>query len=371
MTDLIDRPRAQTRDDAGVLPTQFVTSDGEFTADALHAGIDPALARDLYRDMVLARALDQEAHHLQRQGELGLWLSCRGQEAAQVGSIRAVAATDHVFPSYREHAAALCRGVTPGEMLSQWRGTAHGGWNPADYRFHINSLVLSTQLLHATGYALGVAADRRRNPALDELVLCYFGDGSASQGDANEAFNWAAVTDAPLVFFCQNNQWAISTPSGAQSRTPLHVRAAGFGLPTTLVDGNDVLAVHAVTAAAAERVRAGGPPELIEAITYRMAGHSTSDDPTKYRTPEEVKLWEERDPVLRIRRLLDRMDWADAAYHDALADEAGVLAEATRVACRALAAPELEDTFRHTLVTETTALRRERERFTAWRASFA
>lgn len=136
-------------------------------------------------------------------------------------------------------------------------GTAHGGWNPADYRFHLYSLVLSTQLLHATGYALGVAADRRRDPALDELVLCYFGDGAASQGDANEALNWSAVTNAPVVFFCQNNQWAISTPSAAQSRTPLHVRAAGFGLATTLVDGNDVLAVHAATAAAAERVRAG------------------------------------------------------------------------------------------------------------------
>lgn len=371
MTALVDRPRAATGGEVTVAPLQFVTPDGEFTADATGHQIDSALTRTLYQDMVLARALDQEAYHLQRQGELGLWLSCRGQEAAQVGSIRGVGLADHVFPSYREHAAALCRGVTPAELLSQWRGTAHGAWNPADHHFHINSLVLSTQLLHATGYALGIAADRRRDPAVDEIVLCYFGDGSASQGDANEALNWAAVTNAPIVFFCQNNQWAISTPSGAQSRTPLHQRAAGFGLSTTLVDGNDVLAVHAATTAAAERVRAGGPPEFIEAITYRMAGHSTSDDPTKYRAPEEVKVWEERDPVVRIGRLLDRLGWADAAYHAALTAQAGQLAEATRQACRALAAPDLEDSFRHTLVAETQALRRERERFTAWRASFA
>ncbi|MCP9970340.1 thiamine pyrophosphate-dependent enzyme [Actinomadura madurae] len=332
--------------------------------------ITPERVLGFYRDMVLARRFDQEGHHLQRQGELGLWLSCRGQEAAQVGSIRALRASDHVFPSYREQAAALCRGVRPAELLTQWRGTAHGGWNPADYRFHLYSLVLSTQLLHATGYALGVAADRRRDPALDELVLCYFGDGAASQGDANEALNWSAVTNAPVVFFCQNNQWAISTPSAAQSRTPLHVRAAGFGLATTLVDGNDVLAVHAATAAAAERVRAGGPPELIEAITYRMAGHSTSDDPTRYREAAEVRLWEERDPLARVRRLLDAQGWADEEFHTALEDEATALAGATRAACLALEAPPLEDGFRNTLVNETAALRAERERCTAWMESF-
>lgn len=345
--------------------------DPEGTPNAVDPGIDPELVRELYRDMLLARRFDQEAFHLQRQGELGLWLSCRGQEAAQVGSIRALRGSDHVFPSYREHASALCRGIAPGDLLSQWRGTAHGGWDPAEHRFHITSLVLSTQLLHATGYALGVAADRRRTPTLDEIVLCYFGDGSASQGDANEAFNWAAVHDAPMIFFCQNNQWAISTPASAQSRTPLHVRAAGFGLRTTLVDGNDVLAVHAVTTAAAQRVRAGGRPELIEAVTYRMAGHSTSDDPTRYRDADEVQLWEDRDPLVRVRRLLDNTGWAGDAYHAALEQEANQLAEETRRVCRAMETPPLEEGFRHTLTAETTALRRERELFTTWRESFA
>jgi pyruvate dehydrogenase E1 component alpha subunit len=371
MTDVVDAPTALAIEGAGLgSPWQLLDPDGELNTGGADPAYTPELCRNLYRDMVLARELDQAAYHLQRQGELGLWLSCRGQEAAQVGSIRALRDNDHVFPSYREHAAALCRGIGPAELLTQWRGTAHGGWDPDRYRFHISSLVLSTQLLHATGYALGVAADRRKNPALDEVVLCYFGDGSASQGDANEALNWSAVSNAPILFFCQNNQWAISTPASAQSRTPLHVRAAGFGLRTTLVDGNDVLAVHAATVAAADRIRAGGTPELIEAVTYRMAGHSTSDDPTRYRPAEEVSFWERRDPVLRLRRFLDARGWADAEYHTALEREGEALAEMTRTACHGLASPLLEDTFRHTLASETASLRAERERYTAWRESF-
>jgi 2-oxoisovalerate dehydrogenase E1 component alpha subunit len=340
------------------------------SSSGLDLAVTAELCRPMYRDMVLARRLDEEAYNLQRQGELGLWLSCRGQEAAQVGSIRALRADDHVFPSYRDHAAALCRGIGPAELLSQWRGTSHGAWDPSTYRFHIYSLVLATQLLHATGYALGVQADRRRDPAVDEIVLVYFGDGAASQGDANEAFNWAAATGAPIVFFCQNNQWAISTPSSAQSRAPLHRRAAGFGLNSICVDGNDVLAVNAATRAAADSVRAGGPPAFIEAVTYRMAGHSTSDDPNRYRDAADVAAWRERDPVDRMRELLDAMGWADPAYHASLAAEADELGAATRAACLGLVAAPLEETFRNTLVTETETLRAERVQFTAYRESF-
>ncbi|MGH3246883.1 MAG: thiamine pyrophosphate-dependent enzyme [Trebonia sp.] len=352
-------------------PLGLLGPDGTLrSSPGLDLTVTGELCRPLYRDMVLARRLDEEAHHLQRQGELGLWLSCRGQEAAQVGSIRALRADDHVFPSYRDHAAALCRGLGPAELLAQWRGAAHGPWDPAAYRFHIYSLVLATQLLHATGYALGVQADRRRDQALDEVVLVYFGDGAASQGDANEAFNWAAATDAPIVFFCQNNQWAISTPSSAQSRAPLHRRAAGFGLSSTCVDGNDVLAVNAATRAAVADVRAGGPPAFIEAVTYRMAGHSTSDDPSRYRDAADVDAWQERDPVSRMRALLDARGWADEGFYADLAAEADDLGAATRAACLALDAVPLEETFRNTLVTETAALREERERFTAYRESF-
>jgi 2-oxoisovalerate dehydrogenase E1 component alpha subunit len=356
----------------GGVPLTILSSDGQ-----LHEGGDIDLdvtdtfARGLYRDMALARRFDLEAYHLQRQGELGLWVSCRGQEAAQVGSIRAVANDDFVFPAYREHAAALCRGIAPAELLSQWRGTSHSGWDPADYNFHIYSLVLATQVLHATGYAMALSADRDTDTSANDVVLSYFGDGAASQGDASEALNWAAVFNAPIVFLCQNNHWAISTPVEAQTNTPLHVRAAGFGLDSVVVDGNDVLAVYAATRAAADRVRAGGPPAFIEAVTYRMAGHSTSDDPRRYRHSAEVETWEALDPLRRLRTLLDQRGWADELFYRQLDEEAQRLAHNTRTSCLALAPPPLEDTFRHTLVHETELLRRQREHFSTYLESFA
>jgi 2-oxoisovalerate dehydrogenase E1 component alpha subunit len=352
-------------------PPGLLAADGTLRrSPGLALDVTPALACGLYRDMVLGRRLDQEAYHLQRQGELGLWLSCRGQEAAQAGSIRALNGGDYVFPSYREQVAALCRGIGPAGLLAQWRGVAHSGWDPQAHNFHIYSLVLATQLLHATGYALGVARDRKRDPLVDDIVLVYFGDGATSQGDANEAFNWAAASNAPVIFFCQNNQWAISTPSAAQSRTPLYQRAAGFGLQSALVDGNDVLGVHAATRAAAASVRAGGPPAFIEAVTYRMAGHSTSDNPDIYREPDEVARWQARDPVARLRALLDARGWAEPGFYQALESEADALAAETRQACLALPSPRLEDTFRNTFTAEPDSLRAEREGYTSHQESF-
>ena len=332
----------------------------------LARSVTPETARDLYRWMVLARRLDQEAYNLQRQGELGLWLSCRGQEAAQIGSVSALRPTDHIFPAYREHAVGLYRGISPGELLASWRGCTHGGWDPAHYRMHIYSLVLATQTLHATGYAMGVKAD-----GADEVVLVYVGDGASSQGDANEALNWAAVSQAPIIFFCQNNQWAISTPAAAQFRTPLYQRAAGFGLRAAYVDGNDALAVHAVTADAVAGVRTGDGPVFIEAMTYRMAGHSTSDDPRRYRDDAELEEWQSLDPLTRLAALLDEQGWADDRFRRTLEAEADDLAADTRRACHALAPPALEDTFRNTLVAETALLSQERTALTAFKESFA
>lgn len=327
--------------------------------------ITPGLCRQLYRDMVLARRLDQEAYFLQRQGELGLWLSCLGQEAAQVGSIRAMRDTDYVFPSYREHAAGMVRGLSPAELLTQWRCSSHSGWDPSKYKMHVSSLVLGTQTLHATGYAMGIRAEKS-----DEVVLAYLGDGATSQGDTSEALNWAVVMHAPVIFFCQNNQWAISTPASAQTGTPLHSRASGFGLDAYFVDGNDVLAVYAVTRECVARVRAGGAPAFIEAVTYRMAGHSTSDDPGRYRADAEARLWEQRDPLARLLAFMESQDWADAEYLASLAQESDLLAAETRASCLAIKAPALEDTFANTLVAETELLRTEREQFIAYRESF-
>ncbi|MFD0581822.1 thiamine pyrophosphate-dependent dehydrogenase E1 component subunit alpha [Dactylosporangium darangshiense] len=346
---------------------QLVAPDGTLREDE-RAPLDvtPKLCLDLLRDMVLARRFDEEALALQRQGELGLWLMSLGQEAAQVGSVRALAPGDYVFPSYREHAAARCRGVGAAELLAQWRGVMHGGWDPARYRFHIYSLVLGTQALHATGYAVGVKLD-----GADEVVLAYFGDGASSQGDVSEALNWAAVAGAPVIFFCQNNQWAISTGASRQMAAPLHRRAEGFGLQAHLVDGNDVLAVHAITAKAADSVRRGGPPVFVEATTYRMAGHSTSDDPRRYRSDDEVEAWRERDPIARLERLVRARDWADAAFFDSLKAEAEDVAADTRAACSSLPDPPAEAIFQYALHEETDLLREQRKWLEAYHSSFA
>jgi 2-oxoisovalerate dehydrogenase E1 component alpha subunit len=318
---------------------QFVTPSGEITAAGNRHGIDVDLALSLFRDMFLARRFDREALALQRQGELGLWLQCWGQEAAQVGSIRALRPDDYVFPSYREHAAALVRGITPAQLLGQWRGVTHSGWDPEETNFHFYALVLGTQTLHATGYAMGMKLDGG-----DRLTATYFGDGSASQGDVNEALNWAAAGSLPVLFVCQNNQWAISTPTSVQRRTPLYQRAAGFGLRSFHVDGNDALAVHAVTTAAAQLVRSGEGPALIEAETFRMAGHSTSDDPGKYRDPAELEAWELKDPLTRLQHVLESLD-IEPDFFASLTEEAEDLALDVRSACRALEAPDMASLF--------------------------
>lgn len=347
-------------------PMRILRPDGTLDPDSpLRLDVAGEQCRGLYRDMVLARRLDREAYLLQRQGELGLWLSCEGQEAAQVGSARAMLQSDRIFPSYREHAVGVIRGVKPAGLLSQWRGCSHGGWDPDEHNLHLYSLVLGTQTLHATGYAMGV-----RTEGADEIVLAYVGDGATSQGDTNEALNWATVYGAPIVFFCQNNQWAISTPAGDQAATPLHRRAAGFGLQSTYVDGNDVLAVYAVTRDHVDRVRSGGVPGFIEAETYRMAGHSTSDDPRRYRDTSETEQWQIRDPLTRLLAYMKTQDWADADYLGELNEEADQFAADTRRQCLELPEPRLEDTFRNTLVAESTALRAEREQFTAYQESF-
>jgi len=335
---------------------QLVDAAGALTEAGRSMDVDLDLAKGLHRDMVMARRLDQEALALQRQGELSLWLMSWGQEAAQIGSIRALRSSDMVFPSYREHGAALCRGISPADLMRQWKGTTHSGWDPAASRFHIYSLVLGTQTLHATGYAAGAAHEKT-----DEVVATYFGDGAASQGDVNEAFNWAAAGSLPVLFFCQNNQWAISTPTETQMRTPLHVRAAGFGLDSYHVDGNDVLAVHAVTELAVARIRDGGGPALIEAQTYRFGGHSSSDDPTRYRSDDDVASWMLRDPLTRMEAYLRSAGVGDSDFFDALAADAEAFAVTVREDCRSLVGAPLVELFDRVYAEPHELLARQRE----------
>src|SRR6266540_1647983 len=215
--------------------------------DAYKLDLSDDELRELYVKLVVVRRIDTEGTNLQRQGQLGIWAPCLGQEAAQVGSASALEPDDFVFPSYREHGVVHVRGVDVVSVLQLFRGASLSGWSPAEKHCACYSIPIGTQTLHAVGYAIGAKWD-----GAEQCTIVYFGDGATSEGDTSEAFNFAAVNAAPVVFFCQNNQWAISVPLSKQMAAPIWRRSYGFGFPGVQVDGNDVLAVLAVTRAAAE-----------------------------------------------------------------------------------------------------------------------
>jgi 2-oxoisovalerate dehydrogenase E1 component alpha subunit len=326
--------------------------------------------RALYRDLVLVRRIDYEAIALQRQGELGIWASLLGQEAAQVGSGRALGAKDMAFPTYREHGVAWCRGLDPSRLLELFRGVSHGGWDPTAHNFHLYTIVIGSQTLHATGYAMGIQRDGAVGED-GEAVIAYFGDGATSQGDVNEAFIWASVSNAPIVFFCQNNQWAISEPLERQSRTPLYRRAHGFGFPGVRVDGNDVLACLAVTRKALQAAREGQGPTMIEAFTYRMGAHTTTDDPTRYRLAAELETWKLKDPIERVKAYLVRNVAADERFFSDLDAEADEVGARIRKACREMRDPEPLAIFENVYAEPNLLLESERDQFAAYLDSFA
>ncbi|MGE0215419.1 pyruvate dehydrogenase (acetyl-transferring) E1 component subunit alpha [Mycolicibacterium sp.] len=290
-------------------PVQLVAPDGAPTAEARYRrDLPPETLAWLYEQMVVTRELDIEFVNLQRQGELALYASCRGQEAAQVGAAACLRKTDWLFPQYREMGAFLIRGISPAQMGALWRGRWHGGLGFTEKCCAPVSIPIGTHGLHAVGAAM--AAQRLGE---DSVTVAFMGDGATSEGDAHEALNLAAVYQAPCVFFVQNNQWAISVPLQKQMAAPtLTHRAAGYGMPGIRVDGNDVLACYAVMEQAAARARGGGGPTFIEAVTYRMGPHTTSDDPTRYRSDDEVQQWRARDPVTRYRSYLEHVGvWSD------------------------------------------------------------
>lgn len=346
---------------------QLLTPQGE-RVDSPDAAWDhgDATAAAHLRAMLLARRFDTEATALQRKGQLGLWPPLLGQEAAQVGSAAAIGPDDFVFPSYREHAVALHMGVDPLALLTTFRGTSMVDWDSAALRFHLYSFVIGTQALHAVGYALGMQHDRASG-----AVLVYLGDGATSQGDVNEALVFAASYGAPVVFFVQNNQWAISAPTSLQSRVPLYRRASGFGIPGVRVDGNDALAVHAVTEQALARARRGGGPTFVEAYTYRMGAHTTSDDPTKYRRAEEERAWAAKDPIARLDAHLRARGVVDDDWHVGVRREADALADRVRTGCPQLADPRLDDFWELAYATLPPHLARQRDEYRAYQAGFA
>lgn len=335
-------PRVPT-DDLTTEPIQLLDPDGNRHH---HPDYDVDLTDDeyrgLYRDMAIIRRLDAEGTALQRQGQLGLWASLLGQEAAQVGAGRALRDNDVAFPTYREHGVLYCRGMDPVRPFALFRGVNQGGWGVSDHGMQTYTIVIGAQTLHAVGYALGVAMDGAVGNENDDdtAVMAFLGDGAMSQGDVSEAFIWASVSSAPVVFFCQNNQYAISEPTSKQTRIPLYQRARGFGFPGVRVDGNDVLASLAVARAALDVARGGDGPMFVEAFTYRMGAHTTSDDPTRYRVPAEVQEWQARDPITRYRTYLEKSGLADEDFFTEVGAEADQLAGEVRATVLALPDPE-------------------------------
>jgi 2-oxoisovalerate dehydrogenase E1 component alpha subunit len=352
---------------------QLLTPEGERVQ---HPDYDLDLSdneyRELYRDLALVRRTDLEATALQRQGELGLWASLLGQEAAQVGSGRALQPDDYAFPTYREHGVAHTRGVDPLDLLALFRGVSNGGWNPHEKNFALYTIVIGNQCLHAVGYAMGVQMDQARaHEDHSSAVIAYFGDGASSQGDVNEAFIFAASFNAPVVFFCQNNQWAISEPLEKQTRIPLYRRAAGFGFEGVRVDGNDVLAVLAVTRKHLAHARGGGGPSLIEAFTYRMGAHTTSDDPTRYRLASDLEAWRLKDPLERMRSFLWRQQLADQSFFDEVEQQAEALAVRLREGCRALPNPDPDTMFQQVYAEPHQQVLEQQAAFAEYLAGFA
>ena len=323
-----------SQSDGGPDLVQLLTPEGErvhhpefdhdFSAEEL---------RGLYRDMVLTRRIDVEATALQRHGELGIWA----------------------------------------QLLGLFRGVDQGGWDPNENNFGLYTIVIGAQTLHATGYAMGMQRDGvvgTGDPDRDSAVIAHFGDGASSQGDVNEAFIFAASYNAPVVFFCQNNQWAISEPIERQTRIPLYQRALGFGFPGIRVDGNDVLATYAVTKAALQRARDGNGPSFVEAYTYRMGAHTTTDDPTRYRLNDELEHWKLKDPIERLKVYLRRNGLVDQQFFDDLDAEAKELGHHLREGCKALPDPKPLDQFGYVFSEMTDEIREQRDGFQAYMDSF-
>src|SRR3989442_10419077 len=309
-----------------VRPLRLLPVGDEPAGDVAATGLKEEALRELYRLMALVRRADRESTALQRQGELAVYPPLIGQEAAQVGSAFALADQDWIFPSYRELGAAVVRGVDTGQYLHFYRATWHGGtYDANEHRFGYVSVPVASQVLHAVGFAMGSKMD-----GLPLVSMVYFGDGATSEGDFHEGCNFAAVFRAPVVFFCQNNQWAISVPVAAQTAAPIWKKAEAYGFPGVEVDGNDVLAVYLATKEAAARARDEGIPTLIEAVTYRIGPHSTADDASKYRTDDEVGRWKALDPLERYKGWLEASGAADAWYFEQVEQESKEFAHRMR-----------------------------------------
>jgi pyruvate dehydrogenase E1 component alpha subunit len=311
--------------------------------EALKPDLDSEQLLRLYEHMVLTRQFDERMFKLQRQGRLGTLARVAGQEGAHVGAAYALRPDDWLVPAFRETGALLWRGLSMIQLLQYWSGDERGSAFPKELRTLPIAIPVGTHMLHAVGLAWAM-----RQAGESAAVLTFFGEGATSEGDFNEAMNLAAVFNVPVVFFCQNNQYAISVPYTKQTASPtVAQKALAYGMFGVQVDGNDVLAVYRVTQEALERARIGHEPTLIEAHTYRVTDHTTSDDARRYRSDEEVESWLQRDPIERLARYLKGQGLLDDAGAEKVRAEAdGKVAEAV-AAFEALPPPEPDEIFKH------------------------
>lgn len=340
--------------EAATTAARVLDESGHLVGDT--AVPDPDALVSGYRRLVLARRLNEQAGALVRQGRLAVYPSSRGQEACQIACASVLADGDWLFPTYRDTAAIAARGVDPVEVLSMLRGDWHCGYDPVAHRVAPQATPLATQLLHAVG--VGHAARLRGE---DTVVMALCGDGATSEGDFHEACNFAAVFAAPVVFFVQNNKYAISVPLARQSVAPsLAAKAVGYGMPGFRVDGNDLLACQEVLGEAVARARSGAGPTLVEADTYRMDAHTNADDASRYRTEDEVSQWVRRDPLVRLRTYLTGTGALNADVEQEITAAAEEMAAAVRDGLATEAAVAPDELFAHVYATPTPQLVEQR-----------
>ena len=315
-----------------------VIGDGDALPDGEVEGLADEDLLALHRDLVLLRTYDERSVVYHRQGRIGTYAIYWGHEAMQVGAIRALGEDDWIFPSYRESAVGLLRGMPAETVLSWWRGHPAGWWDPREYRLASITVPIATHVPHAVGFAWG-----KKLRGESTCALVFFGDGATSEGAFHEGANFAAVMQAPVVLLCNNNQWAISTPLSAQTRAEtLADKAVGYGMPGVRVDGGDVLAVYEATSEAVARARAGEGPTLIEAVTYRCAPHATADDPSAYIDAERVEVERSNECLSRYERYLRRIGVLTDEIAEATRNEALEAMRAGIAAAEALPAPDPE-----------------------------